>query len=150
MANRTMRTTLAFAVIVLALLWLIGSGFKDNMQYFVGVKEVQAMGEAAYGEGLRVRGFLVPGSLQKSLTSLEATFLIEEDGHQMKVRYNKELPDTFRDGSEVLLEGEYTREGVFHARVLMAKCPSKYESTDDYYNVQNYDPEQHRIREGTN
>ena len=36
---------------------------------------------------------------------------------------------TFKDNSEVVVEGAYdSNEELFHATVLLAKCPSKYEA----------------------
>ena len=42
--------------------------------------------------------------------------------------YAKETPDTFVDGSEVVVEGSLGADGVFVAHTLLAKCPSKYEA----------------------
>ena len=150
MAKKKIKIAVAFTIISVLLIWLTFSGFEGNMQYYIGVKEVKAMGEAAFDQGLRVKGFLVPGTLQKSQTSLEANFVIEEEGQEMAVRYTKELPDTFKDGAEVLVEGKYQHEGYFEAQMLMAKCPSKYE-TGQEYDIKNYDPSKHIDElEGTN
>jgi cytochrome c-type biogenesis protein CcmE len=35
-------------------------------------------------------------------------------------------PDTFKDDSQALAEGNFGRDGVFHAKQLQAKCASKY------------------------
>jgi cytochrome c-type biogenesis protein CcmE len=41
------------------------------------------------------------------------------------------VPDTFKDGSPVVLEGRYSAdERGFVAEAIMAKCPSKYEGQD--------------------
>ena len=50
----------------------------------------------------------------------------------MSVRYGKELPDTFVDEAEVVVEGEIGADKVFEAHTLLAKCPSKYEAENDY------------------
>jgi len=54
--------------------------------------------------------------------------LIEED-RKMKVSYagNEPLPDTFKDGSQALIDGRMG-DGVFHATKIAAKCASKYEA----------------------
>jgi cytochrome c-type biogenesis protein CcmE len=91
---------------------------------------------------------LVPGSLVQSQSSLESSFKIEEDGEELEVHYAKELPDTFKDGAEVLVEGSYHADGYFDAQQLMAKCPSKYESTD-VYNSEEYKA-RYGPSEGTN
>jgi cytochrome c-type biogenesis protein CcmE len=46
------------------------------------------------------------------------------------VQYKGIIPDIFKDGVEAVVEGLYTPENVFNANVLLAKCPTKYESTD--------------------
>lgn len=149
MARKKIKIAFAFTIVAGLLIWLTLSGFKDSMQYFIDVKEMKAMGDAAYDQGLRVKGYLVPGSLETSPNSLEVNFIIEEGGHEMAVHYANELPDTFKDGAEVLVEGKYTREGYFDAQKLMAKCPSKYE-TGQEYDIKNYDPSKHIELEGTN
>lgn len=150
MAKKKIKITFAFTIISGLLIWLTLSGFEGEMQYSIGIKEVKAMGEAAFDQGLRVKGFLVPGTLQRSQNSLEVNFVIEEAGQEMAVRYAKVLPDTFKDGAEVLVVGKYQREGYFDAQILMAKCPSKYE-TGQEYDIKNYDPSQHIDElEGTN
>lgn len=150
MAKKKIKITFAFTIISGLLIWLTLSGFEGEMQYSIGIKEVKAMGEAAFDQGLRVKGFLVPGTLQRSQNSLEVNFVIEEAGQEMAVRYAKVLPDTFKDGAEVLVVGKYQREGYFDAQILMAKCPSKYE-TGQEYDITNYDPSKHIDElEGTN
>jgi len=38
------------------------------------------------------------------------------------------VPDTFKPGAEVIVEGGFdSASGVFGANSLMTKCPSKYE-----------------------
>jgi cytochrome c-type biogenesis protein CcmE len=38
-----------------------------------------------------------------------------------------EVPDLFKDGAEVVVEGEPGAE-AFHATNVLAKCPSKFEA----------------------
>ncbi len=132
MLNKKIKIAISFAIVVVLLIWLTITGFDDNLQFYVSIKDVKAMGSEAYSKGLRVKGYLVPGSLVKQANSLEVSFKIIEDAHELDVHYAKELPDTFVDSSEVLVEGKFTPEGYFDAKMLMAKCPSKYESDDDY------------------
>ncbi|MCG8606298.1 cytochrome c maturation protein CcmE, partial [bacterium] len=112
--------------------WLTISASNENLQYYIDIKDVKAMSGDAHETGLRVKGKLVPGSLVRTPNSLEVKFVIAQETDELEVRYNKELPDTFKDGSEVLVEGKYTAAGYFDANMLMAKCPSKYESTEGY------------------
>lgn len=132
MSGKRIKIAISFTIVIVLLVWLVLTGFNESMQYYVSIEEVNSMKGEALSKGLRVKGNLVPGSVEKSNHSLEVFFIIEENGHQMKVRYDKELPDTFVDGSEVLVEGKFTQAGYFDAEMLMAKCPSKYESSDGY------------------
>lgn len=133
----------SFTIVSVLLMWLTLDGFNDNMQYYMSIHDLNAMGQRANGKGLRVKGDLVSGSLVQSEKSLEVSFRITENGEELEVRYDKELPDTFKDGSQVLVEGKMHPEGYFKARVLMAKCASKYESHDNY-DSKEYDPEMHK------
>jgi len=131
MPAKKVKVAVSFAVVAVLMVWLTISGFNENMQYYVTINDVQAMDATEAAKGLRVKGNLVAGSVEETPNSLEIFFLIEENGQQMRVRYDKERPDTFKDGSEVLVEGKYlVDEGYFDANMLMAKCPSKYEGED--------------------
>ena len=37
------------------------------------------------------------------------------------------IPDTFKAGAEVIVEGGLRPDGSFQAKTLMTKCPSKYQ-----------------------
>jgi cytochrome c-type biogenesis protein CcmE len=46
----------------------------------------------------------------------------------LAVRYlGIDVPDMFKDGAEVVVEGHFA-SGTFLAERVMAKCPSKYEA----------------------
>lgn len=130
MAMKKVRIALAFTIIAGLLVWLTISASNENLQYYVDIKDLKAMGVAAHDTGIRVKGKLE--KLPPPTNSLDYKFIIAQDGHELEVHYNNELPDTFKLGSEVLVEGEYHPEGYFTATMLMAKCPSKYETTDEY------------------
>lgn len=52
------------------------------------------------------------------------------------VEYKGLMPDTLREGRDVILEGDF--DGVtFHATTLNTQCPSKYEPPDPTKPVQN-------------
>jgi len=131
MNSKKVKVGISFALVSVLLVWLVVSGFNENMQYYVTIKDLTAMNHADMN-GLRVKGNLVAGSVEATGKNLEIFFTLEDAGHQLRVRYDQERPDTFKDGSEVLVEGKMTEQGYFDAKTLMAKCPSKYESTDNY------------------
>jgi cytochrome c-type biogenesis protein CcmE len=84
---------------------------------------------AASRRGQRVHGFVVEGSIRKDLEARNVEFRIADadSARFLEVRYEDiDVPDLFRDGAEVVVEGRAV-EGTFVAYRVMAKCPSKYE-----------------------
>lgn len=130
MSKKHTQFGVAIAVVLLTLAWLAYSGVKESKTYYVTVAELQKMGDEALSQRLRVGGNVAPGSIKREGKVVE--FLLVEQGKTMKVRYTgtSPLPDTFVDNSQALADGRYTREGVFEASQIQAKCASKYEAKD--------------------
>jgi cytochrome c-type biogenesis protein CcmE len=128
--SRFLRFGLATAVIVLALGYLAFTGVQESKSYYVTVPELRKMGEGAYSKRLRVAGNVVPGSIQRQGTKVQ--FQLVELGETVAVSYlgSEAPPDTFVDNAQALAEGEFGRDGVFHAKKLQAKCASKYAPAD--------------------
>lgn len=73
---------------------------------------------------------VVPGSIRWDEYRSRPEFTITDGQRTLQVRYTGHgvLPDTFKDGALVVLEGQYRPAGArFDAEVVYAKCPSKYE-----------------------
>jgi cytochrome c-type biogenesis protein CcmE len=121
----------AVVVCVMAIVYLVFSGFEDTMVYYLTVKELKAKGSEVYNEGIRVSGRVEQGSIESNPITLEHRFVIEADGETLDVLFRGIAPDTFKDGAEVVVEGKYDPAGgVFLAEMLLAKCPSKYEEME--------------------
>ncbi|MEO8230824.1 MAG: cytochrome c maturation protein CcmE [Ignavibacteriota bacterium] len=50
----------------------------------------------------------------------------DETGNEMKVIYEGAMPNNFESATSVVVTGSY-RNGYFHAKDILTKCPSKYE-----------------------
>jgi cytochrome c-type biogenesis protein CcmE len=113
------------AVIVGTLIWLALGG---EMAYYKTVAELDRMGSQALGRRLRVGGEVQPGSIKRS--GREVSFVLVQDQRALKVVYSgsNPLPDTFREGSQVLADGKMGPDRVFRASQIQAKCASKYEA----------------------
>ena len=87
---------------------------------------LRGMGDGAYTERLRVAGNVQPGSIRRSGTN--ANFVLVETEQTLNVVYNgtEPPPDTFKDDAQALAEGSFSRDGVFYAKQIQAKCASKY------------------------
>ena len=131
MSKKHIQFGVAIGVVLLTLTWLAYSGVRESKTYYVTVKELQGMGNDALSKRLRVGGNVAPGTIRRQGKIVE--FMLVEEGRTMKVRYtgSSPLPDTFVDNSQALADGRYTRDGVFEASQIQAKCASKYEAKQE-------------------
>lgn len=120
----------AVVALVIGFAILFGVGLKGSMVYYLTVSEfLDRQGREDLGENFRVNGNVVSGSIERTPGEIGARFTMTDGSRELQVVYGKETPDTFVDGSEVVVEGRLAPDGRFVAYTLLAKCPSKYEST---------------------
>jgi cytochrome c-type biogenesis protein CcmE len=79
------------------------------------------------GHRVRVSGTVVSGSIDSSPTSGSVAFLVTDGATRLKVVYSGVAPDTLKSGAQAVAEGSLRPDGIFHADVLFAKCPSKFQ-----------------------
>jgi len=120
-------------VIVASVALLITEGVKQTGMYFLTPTELAARTQADpsfYDLGIKVSAKVVPGSIVRNDAERRVDFRISDGGHEFPVTYVGMVPDTFTDQNEidVIVEGKYSRDGVFHATEVLAKCGSKYEA----------------------
>jgi cytochrome c-type biogenesis protein CcmE len=116
----------ASAAILVLLSYLAYTGVQDSKSYYVTITELHKMGDGAYSKRLRVAGNVQPGSIHRTGTHVQ--FVLVEQDQNLAVDYTgtEAPPDTFKDESQALADGNFGRDGVFHAKQLQAKCASKY------------------------
>jgi cytochrome c-type biogenesis protein CcmE len=124
---------LGASVIVAGVAGLIVSGVKETGIYFLTPTELVAKTQADpsfHDVGLKVGAHVVPGSVKRAPGSRTIDFRVSDGAHEFPVTYTGLIPDTFTDASniEVIVEGKYGRDGVFHATEVLAKCGSRYEA----------------------
>ena len=135
-SNRT-RFLVLSAVAVLALAYMIYAAFPGNALYFLTVSEFTSKSEVQDGRLLRVSGKLVEGTFGRQDNSIDSQFQItDKDGDSSSVTlqasYTGVLPDLFfNPHSELILEGSYGTNQVFHADNILVKCPSKYRDLEE-------------------
>jgi cytochrome c-type biogenesis protein CcmE len=129
MPNRLLRVVVSAGVILGAVALLFFATVKQDAQYYKHVDEVMANPEQWYGKSLQLHGF-VDGEPDHTGNGLDYRFKVKNGESVVNASYHgADMPDTFKDGSEVVLTGRLTSEG-FHADRVMAKCPSKYTPAD--------------------
>ena len=115
------------AIIVAACVgYLIYSASGGTSEYYLTVSELKAHAQSG---DVRVAG--VVQNVEKADGGLHVTFTEKDATDAMSVDYTGTLPDIFQPGITVVAEGRMGSDGVFHARTLLAKCPSRF-STQPY------------------
>lgn len=124
----------ALTLLVGGLGWLIFSGVSESSVYFVNVSEALALPEGEL-KNARLFGVVDGADLSGGPGTMGATFrLLDKDDatRAIMVSYTGAVPDTFKPGVEVIVEGGLAPgEHAFTARTLMTKCPSKYQKIRD-------------------
>jgi cytochrome c-type biogenesis protein CcmE len=101
-----------------------------GIAYYVTVQEFNAKG-APQGQ-FRVNGKVQVGSIERLAGGRQVRFTMvdKESPERLPVDFTGEIPDTFVDDADVVVEGRRRADGTFEATTLLAKCPSKYEAAD--------------------
>ena len=129
-----MKFMIAGGLIIGAISYLMFSGISDSMVYYYTVAEAMNKAPELLRKGIRVSGYVSPDSIRRQTGQSKVEFVIFEkkSDRTLSVAYQGIIPDTFKDGAEVVVEGVYhPEEQLFHATTLLAKCPSKYEGIEE-------------------
>jgi len=105
--------------------YLIYTASGGSAEYYLTVSELPS--HANSGD-VRVAG-VVQDDVLKSNGGLHVTFTEKDATAAVPVDYTGTLPDIFKPGITVVAEGRLGKDGVFHARTVLAKCPSRFSTT---------------------
>ena len=125
MSTRAVRALLSVVVIGGALTALLAMTVRESAAFYKHVDEVMVSPDQWYGKPMKLHGFVA--NLHKRTDSLHYQFDVKNGDHTVVATYTGIVPDTFKDGSEVVLTGKLSAQG-FRAEEVMAKCPSKYDA----------------------
>jgi cytochrome c-type biogenesis protein CcmE len=130
MSARTIKIGATAAVLVAALGGLMYTTLSEGTEYYKHVDEVMANPTEWQGKRMSLHGYVVDTSILGKPDTLEYRFQIQSNGKVISARYTGVVPDTFKDGSEVVLKGQLGPHGFdVSPNGVMAKCPSKYEAS---------------------
>ena len=105
-----------------------------TVYYYFPSEIVQKSAAFAPDQQLRMTGKVVPNSASTDPFTRALSFKTldtNDNATTMTVVYSGVVPDTFwRENASVVVTGTY-KNGTFAAKELLAKCPSKYESSSD-------------------
>jgi cytochrome c-type biogenesis protein CcmE len=113
------------AVVAACVGYLAYSASGSSSEYYLTVSELRS--QATSGD-VRVAG-VVQNDVQRSAGGLQVRFTEKDGTASIPVEYHGTLPDIFQPGITVVAEGRLGADGIFHARNVLAKCPSRFSTT---------------------
>jgi cytochrome c-type biogenesis protein CcmE len=127
MSSKPLKIGATLLILGLAFAGLMYSTLSEGTEFYKHVDEVMADPGAWQGKRLQLHGFVVEKSIMRRPDTLDYRFQVQSNGKVLPVRYTGVVPDTFKDGAEVVLKGRLGPDGFSVDRDgVMAKCPSKY------------------------
>lgn len=118
---------LAGIAILGAVIYLVYANTQTNAVYYMTVPELKHC-TICTTQAVRVAGVVQAGSVVRNDSNDLIKFVITDGNQSLPVTYSGVVPDIFRPGIQVVVEGHYTGQGPFQAQTLLAKCPSKFQS----------------------
>ena len=104
---------------------------QSNIQYEEDFAKIKTMDKTFRATGAWVK----EKSYQINKEARTFSFYMEDaKGVELKVVYNGTIPNNFETATSVVVTGKY-ENGVFHAKDILTKCPSKYEEQYDEQKV---------------
>ncbi len=98
----------------------------ENINMFYPPDKV-VTGVAPVDTQIRAGGMVLEGSIARVGEALDVRFVLTDyQGSQFPVIYSGILPDLFREGQGVLVQGRLDTEGIFRAHQVLAKHDENY------------------------
>lgn len=110
------------AVLALAV-GLILSAFQETIVYFKSPTDIVALTPSA--QRFRVGGLVQNGSVARHDAG-KMSFSVTDGANEIAVQYQGVVPDLFREGQGVVIEGKWTDQKVFVADSLLARHDENY------------------------
>lgn len=98
---------------------------QQNINLFFSPTQV-VNGEAPRDHTFRLGGLVAKGSVQHAKNSLAVTFIVTDQKNNVPVEYTGILPDLFREGQAVVVEGRLNPHGGMQAEQVLAKHDERY------------------------
>jgi cytochrome c-type biogenesis protein CcmE len=104
---------------------LVLTAFNDNLVFFMSPSDLATKGSPE-GRRLRLGGLVEQGSVQRAGDGRTIVFKVTDLSQDVSVRYSGVLPDLFREGQGVVVEGKLGPDHVFAADTVLAKHDERY------------------------
>jgi cytochrome c-type biogenesis protein CcmE len=121
---------IAGVAIAAAVVYLVIANTGATAEYYMTIHQLETCTSCA-GQTVRVAGFVSPNGLVRDDATQSVRFVITDSATSatptMAVVYKGIVPDAFKPGAQVVVEGTYA-QGAFQASTVLAKCPSKFQA----------------------
>ncbi len=104
---------------------LVLYALRQNINLYYTPAQV-AGGEAPLQRVLRMGGMVKQGSVRHSKTTVAVSFTLTDGLHEVAVSYQGVLPDLFREGQGVVVQGRLVSSHALLATEVLAKHDEKY------------------------
>jgi len=104
---------------------LVLFAFNDNLVFFMSPSDLAAKG-APETRRLRLGGLVEAGSVARQADGRTIDFRVTDGNSAVPVVFSGVLPDLFREGQGVVVEGALAKSGVFKADTVLAKHDERY------------------------
>jgi cytochrome c-type biogenesis protein CcmE len=119
-----LRLLLCLAVVVGAIAWVTARGLTGSFVYYLTPTDIVTQHKAHVGERVRLGGYVVPDSVGHTSSTL--TFTVTDGTASMPVVDIGSVPELFKPGQGVVLEGTVGADGRFHSDTLLVKHSGDY------------------------
>jgi cytochrome c-type biogenesis protein CcmE len=119
-----LRVAACLAVVVLAIAWVAIRGLSGNFVYYLTPTDVVGHHQAQVGQRIRLGGYVVPGSVHRTGSVL--VFTVTDRTDSMQVWDTGAVPELFKAGQGVVLEGALGTDGRFHADTVLVRHNGDY------------------------
>ncbi len=125
--SKRIRFAVFGTLIFLSVAYLVFSGTRDSMVYYLTVSELKLKGDSVQNEKVRITGSVVDGSIEK--LGVSSVNLGLTDGKEfVNIVYTGDIPSGLTDNAELVIEGKLEKDGSFRGELMLTKCPSKYKT----------------------
>ena len=118
------RLVVCLAIVVGALTWVAVRGLTGSFVYYLTPTDITVHHQAKVDQRVRLGGYVVPGSVHRPGSTLR--FTVTDGENRMQVFSTGPVPQMFRAGQGVVVEGALGRDGRFHSDTLLVKHDGEY------------------------
>lgn len=104
---------------------LVLSAFSDNLVFFYSPTDLRTK-PVPEGRKLRIGGLVENASLRREPDGKTVEFRITDGNTAVPVTFTGLLPDLFREGQGVVIEGRLENNGTVRADTVLAKHDERY------------------------